>query len=87
VSAAQFEGIPVSFCLPGSPAERAGVRQGDKLLFVNGLRMASVDDYIEARAKNPRGMTLTLQRGSDIHDMTLAFDFDERVLLPATGVA
>lgn len=87
MSAAQFTGIPVSFLLPGSPAERAGVRQGDRLLFVNGVRMDSLDDFLTARAKDPRGMSMTLQRGNEIHDMSIRFDFDERTPMPASGEA
>lgn len=75
MSASQFEGIPVRFCFPGSPAERAGVREGDRLLIVNGIRMGSIMDFVEARARDAKRISLTLIRGNAIHDMV--FDFDE----------
>ena len=87
MSGEQFTGIPVLSCLPGSPAERAGVRRGDRLLVVNGVRMGTVDDYLTARAIDRRGLTMTLQRGNEIHEVALAFDFDERMPLPPSGSA
>lgn len=74
MSASQFEGIPVRFCLPGSPAERAGVREGDRLLIVNGLRMGNIMDFVEARGRDSKRISLTLLRGNAIHDMEFAFD-------------
>jgi C-terminal processing protease CtpA/Prc len=73
VSATRIEGLPVWFCFPGSPAERAGVRVGDRLLIVNGVVMSNMDSFIEARNRDRARMSVTLQRGNDIHD--LEFDF------------
>lgn len=74
MSASQFEGIPVWFCFPGSPAERAGVREGDRLLIVNGVRMGGIEDYLEARTRDRHGMTLTVMRGNSIQDLSFKYD-------------
>lgn len=79
VSLTKFEGIPVWFCFPGSPAERAGVREGDRLLSVNGVRMGSVFDYVAARARDSSRITLTLLRGNSVHDVTVELDASYQV--------
>lgn len=48
--AESLQGIAVWGCLPGSHAQRVGLRYGDVLLSVNGVRTSNVDDYLEARA-------------------------------------
>jgi C-terminal processing protease CtpA/Prc len=80
VSATQIEGIPVWFLFPGSPAEKAGVREGDRLLIVNGVLMNNMDAYVEARNRSSTRMSLTLQRGNAIHDV-------EFELTPSTAPA
>lgn len=77
MSASQFDGIPVWFCFPGSPADRAGVREGDRLLFVNGVRMDGIEDYLNARERDRMRMSITIKRGNTIKDLT--FDFDEPI--------
>lgn len=42
-------GVPVWGCLPGSPSHAAGIRAGDILLEVNGLRVKDISDYVKAR--------------------------------------
>jgi predicted metalloprotease with PDZ domain len=74
VSLTKFEGIPVWFCFPGSPAERAGVREGDRLISVNGMRMGTVFDYVEARRLDAHKITLTVMRGNSVHDLTVELD-------------
>lgn len=61
------QGIPVLGCLPGSTAAEAGVRYGDIVLEVNGLRTISIDDYLEGRKLRTDGMDLRLFRdGSEL---------------------
>lgn len=48
--AESLEGIAVWGCLPGSHAQRVGLRYGDVVLSVNGVRTSNVDEYLEARA-------------------------------------
>lgn len=60
--AATVEGVPVWGCLPGSTAAEAGVRYGDILLEVNGMRTPGVDEYIAARALRGDGLDLRIFR-------------------------
>jgi S1-C subfamily serine protease len=60
--------------LPGSVAERAGVKIGDRVLIANGQRVESLDSYVAARGVHTDRLELTLQRGHDILDMVLVFD-------------
>ena len=69
-----FQGLPVLFLLPGSVAERAGVKLGDRVLIANGQRVESLDAYVAARAIHADRVELTLLRGQDLLDMTLVFD-------------
>jgi C-terminal processing protease CtpA/Prc len=87
VSASQFDGIPVWFLFPGSPAERAGVREGDRLLIVNGVRMGDIGDYLTARARDLKGMSVTLQRGNTIQDLSFVFDQPIGSSAPPLGLA
>lgn len=56
------QGIPVLGCLPGSTASEAGVRYGDIVLEVNGLRTINIDDYLQGRKLRSDGMDLRLFR-------------------------
>ena len=49
-------------CLPGSPADRAGVRSGDILLSVDGRLTPSWDAYLAARADSGTSIRLRLFR-------------------------
>jgi S1-C subfamily serine protease len=63
--AAELGGLPVLACRPGSPAELAGVRDGDILLGVNGIKTPDWASFIEARSKNPQRMTFHLFRDGE----------------------
>lgn len=70
----KFDGIPVLHCLPGSPAARAGVRVGDRLLFVNGRAMKEIGDYLEARDLDEKRLTITLLRSNVVHELCFELD-------------
>jgi S1-C subfamily serine protease len=41
-------GIPVFGCVEGSPGARAGIRYGDVVLSVNGVRTSTMEHYSRA---------------------------------------
>ena len=51
-----LDGIPVLGTLAGTPAAKAGIRYGDILLEVNGMRTLTVAYYIEAMALREDGL-------------------------------
>ncbi len=71
--AAALEGVPVWGCLPGSTAAEAGVRYGDIVLSVNGMRTQSIEDYLEARSLRGDGMELVLFRTGQELSMFVPF--------------
>jgi S1-C subfamily serine protease len=71
--AATVEGVPVWGCLPGSTAAEAGVRYGDILLEVNGMRTPGIDEYIEARALRGDGLELRIFRDGKELELFVAF--------------
>ncbi len=54
------EGILVSEVSPGSPAEKAGLKQGDVLLALDGVGLNDVSDLRNRVAMTPPGRTVTL---------------------------
>lgn len=58
-----LDGIPVLGTLQGTPAARAGIRYGDVLLSVNGMRTRNIFDYVEAKALRTDGMEIIVFRG------------------------
>jgi S1-C subfamily serine protease len=68
-----LEGIPVWGCLPGSVAQKAGIRYGDILLTVNGQRTKDIEDYMAARKLRKDGVELTLFRDGREMSVDMAF--------------
>jgi S1-C subfamily serine protease len=60
--ALSLNGLPVYGCLPGSPADRAGVRYGDVLLRVDGQATPTWDAYIAARESSGDAIRVVLFR-------------------------
>jgi carboxyl-terminal processing protease len=55
------KGLRVADVLPGTPAERAGIRQGDVIVTVDGESIAGVpSDVSTARIKGPKGTEVEL---------------------------
>jgi S1-C subfamily serine protease len=59
--------------LPGSPAEKAGLKSGDRIRTAKGSKVKSAADLLEAVRKLPEGSSLKLsvQRGDDTTDITV----------------
>jgi S1-C subfamily serine protease len=45
-----YGGLPLFASLPGSAAERAGLRRGDIVISVNGLPTPDMDAFVRARS-------------------------------------
>lgn len=75
-----LEGIPVLGTLSGTPAARAGIRYGDILLSVNGMRTRTVLEYVEAKALRSDGMAIVVFRtGTEqVEELT----YEESALTP-----
>ncbi len=66
-----MNGIVILGTLPGSAAERLGLRNGDVLLAVNGEAMSSVEDFLRARAQVKERMQVLVRRGDHVLDLTI----------------
>jgi S1-C subfamily serine protease len=78
-----LEGLPVLGALAGTPAARAGVRYGDILLEVNGVRTETMLDYIQARGLRSDGMVIVLFRGGERLELALTYDAERPLDPPA----
>ncbi len=67
-----YGGILVLGALPGSPAAELGLRYGDVLLSVNGMRTSVVEHFLEARTLDTKRMRLELVRSGQ----TLILELD-----------
>lgn len=69
-----LDGLPVLGALSGTPAHRAGVRYGDILLSVNGKRVRTVTDYVEAKNLRTDGMDVVVFRSGEERVITLSYE-------------
>ena len=83
--AVALSGLPVYGCLPGSPADVAGVRYGDVLLRVDGHATPSWDAYIAARESSGASIRLRLFR--DGHEFEVDVVLARDTYLDASGLA
>jgi S1-C subfamily serine protease len=70
--AAALGGLPVLACRPGSPAASAGIRYGDIVLSVNGVKTPDWAAFIEARGKSNTTMQVELFRDGEQLSIELA---------------
>lgn len=61
--AAAMNGLGILGCLPGSPADLAGLRYGDVVLEVNGVATSSWAAYLQATQREARVMRVRYFRG------------------------
>jgi S1-C subfamily serine protease len=72
--ALSLNGLPVYGCLPGSPADRAGVRYGDILLRVDGHATPTWDAYLTARQSSGDAVRIALFRDGVELELELVLD-------------
>jgi serine protease DegQ len=65
--------LVVKSVLTGSPAEKAGLKAGDKIQSAKGKDIASTEDLLEAARKLPEGssLKLSIKRGDEMKDITI----------------
>jgi S1-C subfamily serine protease len=71
-------GLPVYGCLPGSPADRAGVRYGDVLLSVDGTATPTWDAYVSARQCSGPSIRVRLFRDGAELEIEIVLEHDSR---------
>jgi DNA-binding MarR family transcriptional regulator len=74
VGLSQDPGVLVLRVRPGSPADRAGLGQGDLVFEVDGRPIRSVGDLDRAVRTAETQATVRVLRGADPHELTVAFD-------------
>ena len=76
-------GIRVQFCIPNSPAFRAGVRNEDVLLFVNDVMINDHTEYLKARLLCATEMKVTVVRDGEHLDFSWKYDRPITISEPA----
>jgi S1-C subfamily serine protease len=82
-----LEGLPVLGCLAGTPAAMAGVRYGDILLSVNGMRTKTLGDFVEAKGLRKDGMHVVIFRSGEEQPIELEYRAERQALDPTAVVA
>lgn len=72
-------GMPVWGVLDGSVAARAGIRYGDIVLEVNGLKTPDARAFLQARDRRADGCTISYHRDGRTHEVELLFDEEQRL--------
>jgi len=81
-----LEGLPVLGALQNTPAARAGIRYGDVLISVNGVRTRTVMDYVEAKNLRSDGMEIVVFRAGE-EKLELLYDGPATSVDPAALLA
>ncbi|HTV19903.1 MAG TPA: PDZ domain-containing protein [Polyangiaceae bacterium] len=76
--AESLQGIAVWGCLPGSRAQRMGLRYGDVLLSVNGVRTSNMADYLQARELRSDVVQLVIFRDGAEMAVDIELDPEQR---------
>lgn len=76
-----YGGILVLGSLPDTPAAHHGLRYGDILTKVNGVRTSKVTDFFRARALDREAMSLEFVRDGEHRSLTLRFGHGRKARL------
>ena len=70
---AENKELVIKAVLAGSPAEKAGLKVGDRIQQAKGKSLTTADDLLEVVRKLPQGSTLKLsiKRGDETQDITV----------------
>lgn len=68
------DGLLVRVVEEASPAEAAGIRQGDLIVAVNGTAVTNADDLFDAMEAASGELQMTVVRGSDEIDITVRLE-------------
>ena len=68
-----YGGMPFWGALPGSAAERAGLRWGDIVLAVNGMPTPDCDSFVQARQQREGGALVRYVRDGVEHEVDLTW--------------
>lgn len=71
-------GVLVSKVLPGSPAARAGILPGDRLIGLGGLRVASWDELTQKVAETPPHRPVQIQLVREGRERTVQVRLEDR---------
>lgn len=66
------KGIVILDLIPGSHAERAGVKRGDRLMIVNGMEVNNMEDYILAIKDRKHSQMVVVLRDGMLIDIEMA---------------
>ena len=58
----------------GSPADSAGIRQGDLVVAVNGNAVATADDLFDAMDASGNDLRVTVVRGTEESEITVRLE-------------
>ena len=74
--------------IPGLSAEKAGLKDGDRILSVDGQKVATWTEFTDKIKGVAEGQDVLLQykRGSEVGEVTVSPHFDSRVKRPLVGV-
>lgn len=72
-------GMPVWGVLEGSVAARAGIRYGDIVLEVNGMKTPDARKFLQARDLRSDGCTISYHRDGETREVELLFEEEQRL--------
>ena len=74
-------GVPVWGVVPGNPADKAGIKIGDKIIAIDGIPTMNAVEYFHAFNKGSRlEKKMTVMRGTQILEFTVVYAVEEKSL-------